>query len=276
MDAPAPLLEIQPPALQEYPRTHLLGIPQELQDLIFDEAFDSGVKIAGAAKLRPLLTYRHIYHIANDKAWAGCGFNIKGLTDERVAELKMSIPSSVRARNIRGMSIPRSQMVLFARLFPHLPRAKSLIVTIHDDDIQDQNLFHADDDESERWWKCLLLSYDLTRLGSFIFFSAEAFKEEVVKRVTELSLSLTLARAIGGLDMGNIPNAYIKHEGKEGYPDSYVVLVTPANKVPDPSQAFHVWSMGPPYQKPVQPQSGGAERSTTTGDVDQANEEVST
>lgn len=121
-------VDSQAPTPQMYPRTHLLGIPQELQDLIFDEVFDAGVNITGAAKLKPLLTCRHIYNIANVKAWKNSRFVVKGLTEDRVTELKSSIPASIRARKILGMTIRRSQMIWFAQLSKHLPHPKAILV----------------------------------------------------------------------------------------------------------------------------------------------------
>lgn len=263
---PPMAIEVGLPLPQVYPRTHLLDIPQELQDLIMDEVFQNDPDLIDAQALRPLLTCRHIYHIANVKAWTHCGFVIGGLTEAKVAQLKASIPTSIRKRKVRDLTISRSQLLLFSKLEEHLPRVKFIFVLTKQDDSIGETMFDRNETADDRWFRTVLLSTALTPMCDMVFLPRDAFKKEVVKAVVDRSVALALARATGMIN-SDVATAVISHAQVEGCPEAYMVTMIGGDLDLHDTRNFAVWSAGPPYKKPVERQSEGAEGSTTTENV---------
>lgn len=187
------------------------------------------------------------------KAWAGSKFNIKGLTEERLAQLKTSIPTSIRTRKIHGLSIRRSQLLQFVQLGEHVPHAKVIVIVAKDDDTPGQTMFSENDEECDRWYKTILISMNIVKLCDDIFFPREAFKKEIAKDIVEKSMMVTYARSTGAFDTGDIPNFIIMHKQIEDCPEAYVVSVFSDKVTPEEAKIFHVWSSGPPCKKLAEP-----------------------
>lgn len=102
-------LSIKPATLQIYPRTHLFGIPQELQDQIFDWVYDYPTR-SGASNLEPLLTCRHVYHIAHEKAWASTIFELDAFNSDQLVRVLTAIPAGLESRKIFELDVTAAQI----------------------------------------------------------------------------------------------------------------------------------------------------------------------
>lgn len=114
------VVTIDPPKPQMYPRTHFFGIPQELQDLIVDEVWRHDTPNSGASSLLPLLTCRHFYHLANEKAWARTSFDIRSLSDKTLSDSLQRSLVLRRAHSVTIEALQMGQLTLNARRLPHI------------------------------------------------------------------------------------------------------------------------------------------------------------
>lgn len=60
----------------ECPRLHLLGLPQELRDLAYEQVFHCSSELTNSRALEPLLVCHQLYHEAHDIAWSNTTFNL--------------------------------------------------------------------------------------------------------------------------------------------------------------------------------------------------------
>lgn len=165
-------LTVQPSVSQVYSRIHLFGIPQELQDQIFDEVFDNLVKhVLGAKSLEPLLTCRHVYHIANKKAWAGAAFSLAHMIDGKLSQLKSEIPPSISHRHAHILIVSREQLLAIHENHTLLPQFKFINVT------GPAPIKFYDIPEVRRWHRALIISAALHRTAPITTFPPEIFSE---------------------------------------------------------------------------------------------------
>lgn len=122
-----------------------------------------------------------------------------------------------------------------------------------DDHTPGQSMFDEDDDESDRWYKTILISVGLMPFCDSIFLAKDAFEKEMVKTVVAQSASLARAVTIGFIDMGDKPFMIITHSQREGCPEAYIVSMLHTISDPQSTKHFSVWSSGPPYKKPAEP-----------------------
>lgn len=221
---------VQPAEPHVHPRTHLFGIPQELQDQIFDEVFNNSVpRSVGAQWLRPLLTCRHIYHIANKKAWAGAVFSTANLTVEKLLQLKSDIPSVVSLRKAYILVISRDQLPIICTSYKLLPHFRMVNVASPSTSAQKKG------NEVHEWHKALIMGVGLSRAASIVTFPPEAFTKSTVMAI-ELESSL---RLLSGLMTGeNRPTSKIKHEKNGKFPEHYTVTLKSNEQQPRTVRVF--------------------------------------
>lgn len=120
-------LSIKPAATQIYPRTHLFGIPQELQDQIFEEVFNSG-QISGADNLKPLLTCRHVYHAYHKQAWDFTVFLLIGFDFDELARIFSDAPDSIKTRKVSTIGVTAAQVQPLIQFVHELPSMHVLYI----------------------------------------------------------------------------------------------------------------------------------------------------
>lgn len=214
--SPAPTRSTAHPSVpQVYPRTHLLGVPQELQDLIFDEVFNKvGSDLIGAKWLAPLLTCRHVYHIANQKAWAGATFSLSYMSEQKLSQLKSKIPPSVGLRHTNILSVNRGQLMDVHGSHTLLPHFEIVNVT------SPASAASNEEDEAREWYSALIVGASLHITASKITFPHEAFTVMMVVEIEVESALKSLSDAIAG---EKSTMARVKHQMKGFWPEHYSI-----------------------------------------------------
>lgn len=188
-------VEIQPSLPQIYPRLHLLSLPQELQDLIFDYVFHRHALLLGFKKLRPILICRHIYHISHVKAWGGAGFTLIGIADKDIEAFKSRIPMSVESRKVTGLMANASDIPTLVDLQASLPRCEFLSIVGRGKKLSQEN--EEDAEKITYWHTCLLKAIALFQCADRVMFPAEVFEKNIASGIEHQSALVRVARAAG-------------------------------------------------------------------------------
>lgn len=182
------------PTPQIYPRTHLFGIPQELQDMVINEIWNDDAKNAGACSLQPLLTCRHFYHIANKQAWANTSFDLRSLSKEKLKLLLISIPSGVASRMIFSIIATAPQTITIGYNAEKLPNINRIMMT----DFESDDMHVAE--KSAVWFKAMMASLQLREKVRCFMATAAAFEGQMSKAVRAHTVLLVAHALLKGAE----------------------------------------------------------------------------
>lgn len=186
---PADEVPVDPPTPKLYPRHHLLGLPPEVRNLIYNHVFD---RFIGANSLKPLLTCRQLWYEANALAWSRTAIDLTQVKTKRLAKLAKCIPSTVASRKVFLVRVSGKQLKILIAHKAVLPTMKVLYIA--------RSRFQPED--KRYWYRSIIEVVCLRDKADFICASPDAFNRKAIGNALRRNAEVAAALAAESLKNG--------------------------------------------------------------------------